>query len=160
MIDPVTAVATASAAFNIIKKGFEIGRDVEDMSSDLSRWMSAAADIKKAEEYNKNPPLFKKLFAGNAVEAEAMEIFLAKKKAEDMRETLRQIITNSRGPSAWQELIKTEADIRKRRQEVIYAQQESRAKLFEWILIGGSILAVLIIVFGGVWLIGTERGLW
>ena len=89
-----------------------------------------------------------------------MEIFLAKKKAEDMRETLRQIITNSRGPSAWQELIKTEADIRKRRQEVIYAQQESRAKLFEWILIGGSILAVLIIVFGGVWLIGAERGLW
>ena len=79
MIDPVTAVATASAAFNIIKKGFEIGRDVEDMSSDLSRWMGAAADIKKAEEYNKNPPLFKKLFAGNAVEAEAMEIFLAKK---------------------------------------------------------------------------------
>ena len=84
MVDPVTAIATASAAFNMIKKGFEIGRDIEDMSGDLTRWMGAAADIKKAEEYNRKPPLFKKLFAGSAIEEEAMEIFLAKKKAEDM----------------------------------------------------------------------------
>lgn len=160
MIDPVTAVATASAAFSMIKKGFEIGRDIEDMSGDLTRWMGAAADIKKAEEYNKNPPLFKKLFAGNAVEAEAMEIFLAKKKAEDMREQLRQIITSARGPSAWAELIQTEVDIRKRRQESIYAQEEARAKFFQWVAISGACLAVLVIVFGGVWLIGVERGFW
>ena len=59
MVDPITAVATATAAFNAIKKGFEFGRDVESMSSDLGRWMGAVSDIKKAEEYNKKPPLFK-----------------------------------------------------------------------------------------------------
>ena len=48
MVDPITAVATATAAFNAIKKGFEFGRDVESMSADLGRWMGAVSDIKKA----------------------------------------------------------------------------------------------------------------
>ena len=52
MIDPVTAIATASAAFNVIKKGFSVGRDVESMAGDLGRWMGAVSDIKKAEEMN------------------------------------------------------------------------------------------------------------
>jgi len=37
MIDPVTALATASSAFNLIKKGFSVGRDVESMGKDLGR---------------------------------------------------------------------------------------------------------------------------
>ena len=56
---------------------------------------------------------------------------MAKKKAEDKREELRNIISFSRGPSAWQELLKTEADIRKKRQQAIYDQQERQRKFFE-----------------------------
>ena len=36
-----------------------------------------------------------------------MAIFMAKKKAEDMREQLRDIISVTRGPSAWKELLQT-----------------------------------------------------
>ena len=102
MVDPVTAVATATAAFNVIKQGFQMGRDVEGMAGDLGRWMGAVSDIKKAEEYSKKPPLFKKLFQAGSVEEEAMAAFMAKKKAEDMREELKQIIIFTRGPCAWQ----------------------------------------------------------
>ena len=63
MIDPVTALATASAAFNVIKKGFEVGRDVESMAGDIGRWMGAVSDIKKSDEFAKKPPLFKKMVA-------------------------------------------------------------------------------------------------
>ena len=119
MIAPVTAVATATAAFNAIKSGFAAGRDIEGMAGDLSRWMGAVSDIKKSEEYNRKPPLFKKLFAAGSVEEEALQTLMAKKKAEDMREELKQIISFTRGPSAWQELLQTEADIRKKRQKLI-----------------------------------------
>ena len=129
MIDPVTALATATSAFNLIKKGFEVGRDVESMGKDLGKWMGAMSDLKKAEEYSKKPPLFKKLFAAGSVEEEAMAAFMAKKKAEDMREQLRTLITYTRGISAWQELIKMEGDIRKKRQQMIYDQKE-RQKAF------------------------------
>ena len=159
MIDPVTALAAATTAFNAIKKGFEVGRDIESMAGDLGRWMGAASDIDKAGEYAKNPPLFKKLFAAGSVEEEAMATFMAKKKAEDMRNQLKQIIILTRGMGAWDELLKTEGDIRKKRQQAIYAQEEKRRKALE---ISAIIMGV--VVMGGflVWLIGLglkARGL-
>ena len=60
MIEVAAALSAATTAFNANKKGFEVGRDIESMSGDLSRWMGAASDIDKAGEYAKKPPLFKK----------------------------------------------------------------------------------------------------
>lgn len=160
MIDPITAIATATGAFNTIKAAFAAGRDVEGMAGDLSRWMGAVSDIKKAEEYNKKPPLFKKLFQSGSVEEEAMQIFMAKKKAEDMRAELKQIISFTRGPSAWEELLKTERDIRVKRQEAIYAQEEYRQKVIEIILVSVGVLVCLGIIGGIIYLVGVEQGRW
>ena len=158
MIEILAAVSAASGAFNTIKKGFAAGREIESMAGDLSRWMGAVSDIKKADEYNKKPPLFKKIFNAGSVEEEAMQIFMAKKKAEDMREELKQIISFTRGPSAWEELLRTEADIRKKRQQAIYDQKERQRQIMEVI---GVIVLVLIIsgfLFGLGWLWYQNRG--
>ncbi len=160
MIDPITAVATATAAFNTIKQGFAVGREVESMAGDLGRWMGAVSDIKKAEEYAKKPPLFKKLFQAGSVEEEAMATFMARKKAEDMRAELKTIISMTRGPSAWEELLKTEADIRKKRQQAIYDQQERRRKVFEIIMIIIGLAAIAGLLIGMVYLVGMDRGKW
>ena len=152
MIEVVAAVSAATGAFNTIKAGFAAGREIESMAGDLSRWMGAVSDIKKAEEYNKKPPLFKKLFAAGSIEEEAMEVFMAKKKAEDMRNQLKQIISFTRGPSAWEELLRTEADIRKKRQQAIYDQQERRKQILEWIAIGVLVLVVGGFIFGLIYL--------
>tara|TARA_Y100000004_G_scaffold181727_1_gene227744 strand:+ start:184 stop:669 length:486 start_codon:yes stop_codon:yes gene_type:complete len=160
MIDPVTAIATATGAFNTIKAAFAAGRDVESMAGDLGRWMSAVSDIKKADEMNKKPPLFKKLFQAGSVEEEAMQIFLAKKKAEDMRDELKQIISFTRGPSAWEELLQTERDIRVKRQEAIYAQEEYRQKVIEIVLVSAGVLICAAIIGGIIYLVGVEQGRW
>ena len=76
-MDPVTALATATSAFKVIKKGFEVGRDLESMYKDVGRWMGAVSDINHAESLAKNPPLFKKIFAGSSVEEEALNAFAA-----------------------------------------------------------------------------------
>ena len=153
MIDPVTAIAGATAAFNTIKAGFAAGREIESMAGDLGRWMNSVSDIKKAEELNKKPPIFKKLFNAGSVEEEALQIFMAKKKAEDMREQLKQIISFSRGPSAWEELLRTEADIRKKRQKMIYDQEERRRKVLEICAITFLVLVIgaFIVTLGYLW---------
>ena len=160
MVDPVTAIAAATTAFNEIKKGFQFGRDVESMSGDLGRWMGAVSDIDKADQYAKKPPLFKKLFNAGSVEEEALNAFMAKKKAQDMRDELKNIIVFSRGPNAWNELLKTEADIRVKRQQAIYAQQELRRKVVEII----AVVVVLGVAIGAIGLViyaaGVRRGLW
>ena len=160
MIEVAAALSAATTAFNAIKKGFEVGRDIESMSGDLSRWMGSVSDINKADEYAKKPPLFKKLFASGSVEEEAMASFMAKKKAEDMRDQLKQIIILSRGMSAWDELVRTEADIRKKRQQAIYAQQEMRRKVIEVIavvvVLGIAATAMGLLIYAA----GVRRGLW
>ena len=152
MVDPISAVALATGAFNTIKAGFAAGREIESMAGDLSRWMGAVSDIKKAEEYNRKPPLFKKLFQSGSVEEEAMQIFMAKKKAEDMRNELKQIISFTRGPSAWEELLKTEGDIRKKRQQAIYDQQERRKAVLEIIAVIGLVMVIATFIIGLIWI--------
>ena len=151
MIEVAAALSAATTAFNAIKKGFEVGRDIESMSGDLSRWMGSVSDINKADEYAKKPPLFKKLFAAGSVEEEAMASLMAKKKAEDMRYQLKQLISLTRGPQAWEELLRTEGEIRKKRQRMIYEQKERQRQIVEWtaIIIGVGVCGSFL-----VWLVG------
>ena len=147
MIDPVSAMATASAAFSAIKKGFAVGRDIEAMVGDLSRWMGALSDIDQAEKEAKNPPIFKKLFSGKSIEQEALEAYAAKKKAESQRAELKQWMGFAMGSKAWDELIRMEGQIRKQRQETLYRQRERRQKFMEVVIITFAIgIAVSLLV--------------
>ena len=135
MVDPISAIAIASSAFSALKKGVSIGRDIESMGKDLSRWMGAVSDIDRAHHEAKNPPIFKKLFSGASVEQEAIELFTQKKQLENQRDELRKLISSMCGPSAWQELIRMEKDIRQQRKETIYKQREARKHFLEAIAI-------------------------
>jgi len=148
MIDPITAIAAATSAFNVIKKGFEVGRDIESMYGDVGRWMGAVSDIDQAEKMNKKPPLFKKIFAGSSIEEEALNIFAAKKKAESMEQELRTYVNMVHGPGSWNEIVALQAQIRKDRKAQIYAQQEKQREVLNAIgLIICSVLFLGLLVF-------------
>ena len=139
-------MATASAAFGALKKGFAIGRDIESMATDLSRWMGALSDLDQMEKEAKNPPIFKKLFGGQSVEQEAITTFANKQKAQQQRYELQQWISLTMGKSKWDELVQMEGQIRKRRKETLYKQRERRRKFVEivaWIIVVGAGFAAL-----------------
>jgi hypothetical protein len=97
------------------------------------------SDLSYAEQKNKNPPWWKAL-NGQSVEAEALAIFTAKKKAEAMRKELKDWISFSMGPSAWDELIATEGKIRKQKKDQEYRKAEIQEAIVTWTL---SILIIL-----------------
>ena len=142
MVDPVSAIAIAGTAFNALKRGVSIGRDIESMGKDLSRWMSAVSDIDRAHHEAKNPPIFRKIFNAKSVEEEAIELFTQKKQLESQRDDLRRLVSSMCGPSAWQELLRMEADIRKQRKETLYAQREARKQFIEVISIMFLVMTV------------------
>ena len=146
MVDPISAMAIAGSAFNALKKGVSIGRDIESMGKDLSRWMSAVSDVDRAHHEAKNPPIFKKLFSGSSVEQEAIELFTQKKQLESQRDDLRKLISSICGPQAWQELVQMERDIRKQRKETIYKQREARKHFMEAVAI--ILLVITLGAFG------------
>ena len=134
-MDPVTIIGGATVAFNALKKGFAIGKDLQDMSGQLTQWASSMSDLAYMEQKNKNPPWWKAL-NGGSVEAEALEIFTAKKKAEAMRKELKDWISFSMGPSAWDELVATEGKIRKQKKEQEYRKAEMQEAIITWGLSG------------------------
>jgi len=156
-MDPVSAMATASAAFGALKRGFAIGRDLESMASDLSRWMGALSDIEQAEKEAKNPPIFKKIISSKSVEQEAIEAFAAKKKAQAQRDELKQWLQFTIGSKAWDELISMEGQIRKQRQETIYRQRERRQKFIEIVVIILAIVTGAALLFGFIWLMKSKQ---
>jgi hypothetical protein len=129
-MDPVTIISGATVAFNALKKGFAIGKDLQDMSSQLTQWAGHMADLGQAEKQIKNPPWWKSL--GGSVEAEAMEVFAAKRKAESMRKELKDYISFTMGPSAWDELVAIEGKIRKQKKEQEYRKAELQEAIITW----------------------------
>jgi len=137
-MDPITAFGVATTAFNAIKKGFQVGRDVESMSKDLGRWMGAIQDVKEGHSKKKN-----RVFG--SVEEEALETFAIKKKAIAMENDLRNFVNLSYGPNAWNEVIRIQADIRKQKKEAIEEAKRKQRKMIENLILG-----VLVVFFLGV----------
>ena len=152
IIDPATiglALTAASKAFATLKNGFQLGRDVESMGKDLSRWMGASADIDNAEKQTKNPTALQKLFKGSTLEASAIEAVVAKKKMEKQRQEMKVFLNMTYGPNAWNDVLKMEGDIRKRRQKEIYDRQELIKKIWEyiaWFLLFVTIIGFVVLL--------------
>tara|TARA_R110002074_G_scaffold190911_2_gene356869 strand:+ start:127 stop:867 length:741 start_codon:yes stop_codon:yes gene_type:complete len=155
-MDPVTislAVGVASKAFSAIKQGFAVGRDLEQMSGDISRWMGAVSDVDNAEKQAKNPGVFSKVFGAGSIETMALQAYTAKKKLEEQRYELKMFLNMTQGPGAYDELLQMEGQIRKQRQETIYKQQQIRKQIGEgigWlflVLVIGGFLLLLASVF-------------
>ena len=139
-MDPVTIIGGATVAFNALKKGFQFGKDLQEMGGQLNQWASSMSDLSYLEQKNKNPPWWKAM--GGSVEAEALEIFTAKRKAESMRKELKDWISFSMGPSAWDELVATEGKIRKKKKDQEYRKAEVQEAIVTWTL------SILIIITG------------
>ena len=88
-------------------------------------------------------------------------LMLAKKQLEQQRNDLRTFIQFSQGQSGWEELLRMEADIRKRRQKEIYDKKIFREKVINYValavvLVVGACALVLFILT----LMGFDRGWW
>ena len=160
-MDPVTitaALSVAKSAFTAIKNGFALGKDIESMGKDLSRWMGALSDVDNAEKTTKNASALQKLFTGKEIEAAAIEAFTAKKKLEQQRQELKTFINFHYGANSWNEILHMEGQIRKQRQKEIYERQELRRKIAEWIGIVLLCCTIIGFIVFLAWLWKEKRG--
>lgn len=152
MLDPVTAFATASAAFNFIKRAVDAGREIEDVGSQLGTWFGACADLKQHEEESRDPPLFKKLLNKGSVEQEAMENLMRRKKIEQQEKELRELIVYRFGVDAYREMMDERRQLREGRGRTVMLQRRRRAKAIQ------NAIAVLLIV--GIFAIPVAVSMW
>lgn len=160
MIDPVSAIGLATAAYRGIKSAIDTGKELHDMAGTLSQWAGAMSDLDFSHKQAQNPPMFKKLFGASQIEQNALEIWGHKQKAKEMREEMKTHISFYYGPSAWDEIVRIEGAMRKKRADEVYAAEERKQKIIEWIvgiLLASALSAVLGFI---IYLIGLGNGSW
>ena len=150
MIDPITAAAAATKAYAGVKAFIEAGKSIEDTFSVVARWQASASDILYASQRQKKRtnPLKQVVFA-QSVEAEAAQMFAAKKRIENQRKEIVTLLQYAYGNEGLEEYRNCMKEVQAQRQREVYAQQEAKDAIVKsfWIIvlvaIGGGIVAVI-----------------
>ena len=141
-MDPVTIAACisgASRAYNMVAKAVNAGREIEDTAQYIGKFFDSKEKILEIEKENQYGPKF---LRGSSVEAQALEIQMAKHKTQQMESQLREIIVlYGPGEAFYNEMMKTRRTIRSSR----LAAAEARAKRKRMIIDGGLILGMFVI---------------
>ena len=138
MIDPLTAVAAATKAYAGVRAFIEAGKSIEDTFQVVARWQGHASDVLYASERHKkkaNP--FKKLVFSGSVEQEATELFAYRKKIQNQRKELIQLLRYAYGNEGLEEWRACMKEVQVQRQREVYAQQEAKDTIVKsgWIVV-------------------------
>ena len=160
MVDPFTAVAAATNAFNTVKKFVHAGQEFENCMGQMGKWYSAVSDFRKGQQMQKNPPIFRKLLAPGSVEEEALNLLIHEKKVMEMEKELQQMLNFRFGFGTWDELKDMQRKIRAQRQKEVYAAAERRQAIINGVAVTLLTAAAVFTLGGMIYLIGVGRGDW
>jgi hypothetical protein len=150
MLDPVSiglAISTASKAFDMIQRGFAVGRELEQMHGDMTRWMGATAEIAATAESAENAGVITRMLKGSGnIEQIATQAILAKKQIETQRYELMVHIRLKYGMKTWDDILKAEGQLRKAKAKALEEQRKfmERSVLIVVLttIIGGGLFAL------------------
>ena len=150
----------ATGAFNTIKSAINAGKDIQSMTTQLGQWGKAMSDLDYAHKKAEKPPMFKKLFGASQIEQNALEVWGHKQKAKEMREELRSYISALYGPSAWDEIVHMEVQMRKEQKRAVYEAEEERERLISIVVATIAIIVVFGVSAFIIYAIGENQGKW
>ena len=155
MIDPFTALSIASSAVSQIKQLTQAGRDIHGA---LGKFAGAVSDVNYASEKAKNPSVWKSL-TGSA-EAEAIEVFSAQKKMQEMKKDVEMLIQFNYGMDGLEDYKNILRKVRAQRKKTEYRKQEIKDALITW-FVGGIVVVSGIAGLGLVlYLLGKQQSKW
>jgi CHASE3 domain sensor protein len=155
MIDPLTALSVASTAVGQMRQLINAGRDT---SQAMTKFAGAWADLNEAERRAKNPPWYKSF--STSIEKEAAEAFAAKKKAQELKKELEQMIQFVHGPSGLKEYKDILRDMREQKKKHEFRKAQIIQSIIEWTV---GILAFIVglgIVGAVMYFVGKGQGKW
>jgi hypothetical protein len=164
-MDPVSLLAAANAAFNSIKSAVEIGREVQDVYHELSKWASAAGDLQVYlnNQQDRKPGIFEKIGFSSSDTSEAFDKFAAQVKIREMEAEIYHLFTwgalNHLGQEGYREFIQMRKRVREERERMIRDQMRRR-ELFFYYAFWGSLLAfaVMLLIWVLMWTWGLFTG--
>jgi preprotein translocase subunit Sss1 len=149
-------LAAANAAYSIIKKSLEAGREVNDMIGHVGKFLTAEDELKEAVKRKKSNPIT--AITGGAegdwAEFQALEDLKAKRKE---LESWCRLYAPSGTWDRWQFF---QAEARKARRAAQKQKQKEREEMFEAITLAVSGLLALGGIGALIWAVGRYMEKW
>ena len=146
MMEIAAAISLATSTFNALKKGMEAGREIEDMMGYYGKWFEAKEALSENAINSKNQPLVKKLFSGNSVEAQALEITTAKHKMKQMEKELYEYLLYTGQQEFYNDMMRERRTIREARMREAQKKAERKALWIDLTIGGGALIVGLVII--------------
>ena len=143
-MDPLTisaCISGATKAYNLVAKAVNAGREIEDTASYIGKFFDHKERINEIEAEVQYGP---KLFRGQSVEAQALEIQMAKKKTNDMETSLRELCYYTVGKDFYDEMMVERRKIRQQRLNAAKARAERKKLLID----GGIVFSLFLALIG------------
>lgn len=148
MMEIAAAISLASSAFNALKKGMETGREIEDMVDYFGKWFEAKDALSEQNINVNNQPAFKKMFSGNSVEAQALQVTHAKHKIKQMEKELYEYLLYTGQQEFYNDMMAERRAIRQARIDEAIRRSDRRRFWFDLIIGGGAVSLALGIIIG------------
>ena len=148
MMEIAAAISLASSAFNALKKGMETGREIEDMVDYFGKWFEAKDALSEQNINVNNQPAFKKMFSGNSVEAQALQVTHAKHKIKQMEKELYEYLLYTGQQEFYNDMMAERRAIRQARIDEAIRRSDRKRFWVDLIIGSGAVLIAIGIVIG------------
>tara|TARA_R110000782_G_scaffold168593_1_gene260614 strand:+ start:4087 stop:4554 length:468 start_codon:yes stop_codon:yes gene_type:complete len=149
-------IAAANAAYSVIKKCLENGREVKDMVGHVGKFLNAEDELKDAVKRKKSSPIAA-ITGGSEGD---WEEFQALEKLKEQRKELESWCRLYGPPGTWDRWIAWQAEARKARKAALRQQEKEREELLEAMTMGIGVLFAVTGIAALVFALGKYMGKW
>ena len=140
MIEVMAAVSIANSAFTALKAGIAKGHELRDMASSLAKFWDANEKILEAKIENETASVLTRAVKGKSIEAEAMEITIAKHKAAQMEKELREFLIYSGQGEFYRDMLRERSRLKNERLRLARARAQQRKDMIDISLLVGVVI--------------------
>ena len=146
IMDPLTLLAAAQAAYGAIQAGIAAGKEIQGMAADLSDLWGSVAKLTHIAADKPSVNIFSK----KSAEQIAIERYAAKAEAHDLAMKAKNLFVGRFGLAAWDQVQKEVIEIRKEIERQKYIEERRVAARMEEIreaaVVGVIVLSLLSIM--------------
>ena len=152
-MDPITAFATAQAAVAGIKKAIQLGKDVNGLVGEFSKFFDARDAVQKAANDNAKK--------GQSDTGRAMEIVMQANQLRESEEQLKHMLVYGGYPELWEMMLRERMKIKQAREKAERVAAAERKKVSAQRLLAAQIVgAVLTLsIIGGLIIMVVKEAL-
>lgn len=155
-MDPITALAAASAIWSGIKTCIAAGREVQDVWGQLTEWADKAGqvyDYLNTEE--KKPSIFRTFEFKDSETKEALNIFAARKQLLQMEQEIRHEFLYGAlchyGMDGYKEFLDIRHQVKFNRLKMVTDQKHAKEAFYDDLKYGAMLTGLILFLVGLLW---------